>query len=88
MARESLIAATPCDGFEWLESDPYERVIARLQGIDALASVFIVGEELGAKLAPTVWATLWGFIGQITDDIHHDMHQLHRQRSELQHALR
>ena len=72
--KQSEIVTQP--SWIYLESDPYERATARLNGIRALQPVVDCVMESDSIPAAPVWSDLWFFIATVTEDIKRDMYEM------------
>lgn len=57
------------------ESDPYERIVCRVNGIKAIGVLADVALEDGS-LTEGAWHSLWYFMGQVAEEIEADALEL------------
>ena len=60
------------------EPDPYERIAAKLAGIQAVTAMANAALEHNA-VTDKVWFPLWYFVSEVCDDIKQDAEELWRQ---------
>jgi len=63
---------------EWRETNTFERIADRLDGLQAVATLASVAAEEGS-LTNKVWLPLFDFIEAVADDIHRDAELLWRE---------
>lgn len=56
---------------------PYERIAARVKGLQAIEVLATTELERG-EVADVVWSNLWSFVGQVADEIRKDAEILWR----------
>lgn len=61
------------------ETCPYERIAARVRGLQAIEVLAVTELERG-EVADVVWSNLWSFVGQVADEIRTDAEILWRDR--------